>query len=50
MRGFVLAAAMILVSAGAQADASRNPSLGGSDKASYRPRIKALSRPTQQGQ
>jgi hypothetical protein len=33
MRGFVLAAAMILVSAGAQADESRNLSLGGSDEA-----------------
>jgi len=33
MRGFVLAAAMILVLAGAQADESRNLSLGGSDKA-----------------
>jgi hypothetical protein len=33
MRGFVLAAAMILVSAGAQADESRNLSRGGSDKA-----------------
>ena len=32
MRGFVLAAAMILVSAGAQADESRNLSLGGSDE------------------
>jgi hypothetical protein len=33
MRRFVLAAAMILVSAGAQADESRNLSLGGSDQA-----------------
>jgi hypothetical protein len=33
MRGFVLAAAMILVSAGAQADESSSLSLGGSDEA-----------------
>jgi len=33
MRGFALAAAMILVSAGAQADESRGLSLGGCDQA-----------------
>jgi hypothetical protein len=45
MRVFVLPAAMILVSAGAQADELRNLSLGGSDEAVQEPisqKVKSL--------